>query len=157
MTLQIAPQIATRPLSDVQLGSLVYLDGKFCFVCVGQVRMAQKVCLAVFHETAPAFVYRVEDVTTDVLTFGTELVLEPDVRAIAENQRPGYNSGTDLFLGVEDPHVVVRIDSSHDWRLLNIRTGVFLGSTGNVMSAIKKWKLGVRDSSGAVISLINAK
>src|SRR5690348_8452688 len=120
MTARINPAVSVAMLSRIQPGSIVLIDGQFGFVTVsdGDAGPSRSTAMYVVDTR---FEHRPRD-DIEVLSFGNDLIIEPEIASFVENVRPDTDSGPELFLLGGEPFVVLHI-ANGGIRFLSLSTG----------------------------------
>jgi hypothetical protein len=154
--INVKPKIAIRTLTEADIGAFVKLDsGAVALVTVANEDPEKRVSLAEFDKAANVFSHKLY-LGEAVLTFGGELVFEPDISSVTPAVIPTHNSGTSIFIDGESLYIVVRINPTHDFRLVDIRKGVIVKWQGRPMPVLRGWSVGVAAADGQFARIFKA-
>jgi hypothetical protein len=151
------PALSSRLLVDVAPGSVVRVDGEIGFVAVNPARPAVQT-LVLYQREFQHFVYAAPDAgAVRLLDFGRDLIVEPDVQSIKEDEAINRDSGPGLFSIENEYHIVAQVGNG-DFRLFELSTGTLKSIRRNelLVPIINKWSIGVRNAHGQYIPLIEA-
>jgi hypothetical protein len=144
----VKPKIIIRALAPADIGAFVKLDsGSMAIVTVANEDPQKRATLAEFDSTAKVFSHKLY-LGEEVLTFGGELILEPDLTSISAAAMPTHASGSDIFIGEGTLYVVVRVNPIHDFRLVDVAKGVIVKWQGQPMTVLRRWRVGVAAADG---------
>lgn len=151
--MDFVPSISVQQLSITTPGTLVSYDGKYAFTYKSSA--GPKVTLLAELDTAArCFTHRFFETDRDILSFGTQFIVEPDLSTSISISAPTANSGTSIFFDGRNAYVVVRTDGQKEWRVLEVDKGVARSGAGPAMASFSHWRIGLRSPWGPPIPLL---
>jgi len=156
--LTLDPPVQVRLLSEVTPGSLVQLRGARGFCAVSSRDPSETRVMVMYDSERGSFEHR--QTPFEVLDFGANLLIVPNLKSLVENLDPSSEATTELMLLGDLPKLVFRVNAAglrdSGLRLLDLKTGAIESlPRATRMSAFREWTVGLNTLSAAVLPLLD--
>jgi hypothetical protein len=151
--IQFDPPVSIKPLSEVQLGSIVRLgaNAETIGFCVSGTQDPRK-GFAAYHADHRRFNWQYVETAT-VVSYDGAVIIKPEIESFVSDQAVGVPDST--LYTLEGAPTVMLIVGNNAMRFLNISTGHFEGrQSWPLMSGYRNWLAGVRGGDGEFIELL---
>jgi hypothetical protein len=147
------PILSVGTLSQVEPGSIVRLESAIGFVAINPADPGRNRMFIHLAGDTQKFTHSLPDQSTSVVSFGTELIVQPKLETFEAQFAPGRGSASELLIQNGVPQIVFHLQD-RSTRLLDLNSGVALSGGFNIAAAFKEWAIGVPTARGKFISLI---